>query len=162
MFFLLFLARKPYHIPKEEMARKDVKEKPDYHGIGEMSITDYSIIWQFQWYYMDRLKTPRFPCEKRIHSKGHLNLTTEVLKDFSPGVFNRLCVTHYKNLEQRKFRTKQQANNISLFKSNSKSYGCQLIELTGSIPFSTFLDTSWTYGCQLRQITRSVGSSIFK
>ena len=91
---------------------------------------------------MDLLKTPRFPCQKRIHNKGHLNLTTKVLKGFSPGVFNRLCVTHNKNLGQRKFRAKEQANNISLFKSNSKSYGCKLIRLTGSIPFPAFLDTS--------------------
>ena len=91
---------------------------------------------------MDLLKTPRFPCQKKIHNKGHLNLTTKVLKGFSPGVFNRLCATSNKNLEQRKFRTKEQVYNISLFKGNSKSYGCQLIRLTGSIPFSTFLDTS--------------------
>ena len=71
---------------------------------------------------MDLLKVPRFPYQKRIHNKGHLNLATEVLKGFSPGVFNRLCVTHNKNLEQRKFRTKEQANNISLFKSSSGSY----------------------------------------
>ena len=39
MLLLLFLARKPYHIPWEKMARKDVEEESDYHGIGEMSIT---------------------------------------------------------------------------------------------------------------------------
>ena len=39
MLFLLFLACKPYHIPQEKMARKDVKEEYDYHGRGEMSIT---------------------------------------------------------------------------------------------------------------------------
>ena len=93
---------------------------------------------------MDLLKAPRFPYQKRkrIHNKGHLNLATEVLKGFSPGVFNRLCVTHNKNLEQQKSRTKERANNISLFKSNFESYGCQLRQLTGSIPSSIFLDTS--------------------
>ena len=93
---------------------------------------------------MDLLKAPRFPYQKRkrIHNKGHLNLATEVLKGFSPVVFNRLCVTHNKNLEQRKSRNKERANNISLFKSNSESYGCQLRQLTGSIPSSIFLDTS--------------------
>ena len=40
-------------------------------------------------------------------------MATEVLKGFSPGVFNRLYATHNKNLEQRKYRTKEQANNIS-------------------------------------------------
>ena len=91
---------------------------------------------------MDLLKIPRFPHQKRIRNKGDLNLATEVLKGFSPGVFNGLCVNHNKNLEQRKFRTKVRANNISLFKSNSDSYGCQLRQLTESIPSSISLDTS--------------------
>ena len=103
----------------------------------------YSIIWQFQWYYMDLLKVPRFSYQKRIHNKGHLNLATEVLKGLSPGVFNRLYVPHNKNLEQPKFRTKERAN-ISLFKSNSERYDYQLRQLTGSIPSSIFVDTSWT------------------
>ena len=91
---------------------------------------------------MDLLKVPRFPYQKGIHNKGHLNLATEVLKGFSPGVFNRLYVIHNKNLEQRKFRTKGWANNISLFKSNSETYGYQPRQLTGSISTSVFLDTS--------------------
>ena len=85
---------------------------------------------------MNLLKATRFP-----HQFQHLNLATEVLKGFNPGVFNRLCVTHNKNLEQQKFRTKERANNVSLFKSNSESYGCQLRHLTGTIPSSIFLDT---------------------
>ena len=36
-------------------------------------------------------------------------MATEVLKGFSPGIFNRLYITHNKNLEQWKFRTKEQA-----------------------------------------------------
>ena len=68
---------------------------------------------------MDLLKGPRFPYQKRIHNKGDFSLEIEALKGFSPGVFNKLYVTHNKNLEQRKFRMKEQANNISLFKSNS-------------------------------------------
>ena len=90
---------------------------------------------------MDLLKAPRFPNQNRIQNEGHLNLATEVLKGFSTGVFNRLCVTHNKNLGQREFRTKEQANNFSLFRSNSESYGCQLKQLTGSIPFPIFSDT---------------------
>ena len=109
---------------------------------------------------MDLLKAPRFPYQKIIQNKGHLNLTTEVLKEFIPGVFNRLFVTDKKNLEQQKFKTKEWANNISLFKSNSESYPCQLRQLMGNIPSSIFLDTSWIYGCQLRQLTGSMGSSI--
>ena len=70
---------------------------------------------------MDLFKVPRFHYLKSIHNKGRLNLATEVLKSFSPGVFNRLYVTQDKNLEQWKFRPKERANNISLFKSNSES-----------------------------------------
>ena len=63
---------------------------------------------------MDLFKVPRFPYLKSIHNKGHLNLATEILKSFSPGVFNRLYVTHDKNLGQRKFRPKERANNSEL------------------------------------------------
>ena len=43
MLFLLFLARKPYRIPYEKMARKDVIKESVYHGINEMSIK-YSLV----------------------------------------------------------------------------------------------------------------------
>ena len=91
---------------------------------------------------MDLLKVPRFSYQKRIHNKGHFNLAAEVLKGFSPGVFNRLYVNHDKNLEQRKFRTRVRANNIFLYKYNSESYGCQFRQLIGNIPSLIFLDTS--------------------
>ena len=39
MLLLLSLPRKLYHIAREKMARKDVREGSDYHGIGEMSVT---------------------------------------------------------------------------------------------------------------------------
>ena len=91
------------------------------------------------------LKAPRFPYQKRIHHKGHLNLATEVLRGFSPGVFNSAFVTHNKHLEQQKIRTKEQAINISLFKITSESYGCQLRQLIGTILFSIFLDNPWIY-----------------
>ena len=32
-----------------------------------------------------------------LHNKKHLNFKTESLKDFSRGVFHRLCVTHNKS-----------------------------------------------------------------
>ena len=82
---------------------------------------------------MDLLKAPRFPYQKRIHIKEHINLATEALKGFNPGIVNRICVTYNKNLEQRKFRTKKRTNNVSPFKSNSESYDCQLQHLTGGI-----------------------------
>ena len=44
---------------------------------------------------MDLLKTPRFTYQKRLHNKRYLNLATWILKGFSPGVFNRLCVLLY-------------------------------------------------------------------
>ena len=74
---------------------------------------------------MDLLKAPRFPYQKRIQNEG-----------------------------QRTFRTKERANNISLFKSNSENCNCQLRQLTGSIPSSIFLDPSWIYCCQVRQSTQ--------
>ena len=46
---------------------------------------------------MDLFKAPWFPYKKRSHNKGQLNLATEVLKGFSRGVFNNLCVTHRKS-----------------------------------------------------------------
>ena len=46
---------------------------------------------------MDLLKLSRFPYQKRLRNKGRLNLATEVLKGFSPAVFNRLCVTQIKS-----------------------------------------------------------------
>ena len=46
---------------------------------------------------MDLLNVLRYLYQKRLHDKGHLNLATEVLKVFSPGAFNRLCVTHSKS-----------------------------------------------------------------
>ena len=83
----------------------------------------------FQRYYMDLLKAPRFPYQKSIRSKGHHNSAKEVLNVFSPCVFNRLCVTHNKHLEQRKFRTKERGNNISYFKSNSSGYPLQIFQI---------------------------------
>ena len=91
---------------------------------------------------MDLLKFQRFPYQKRIHNKGYLNLATEIFQGFSPGVFNRLYVTRNKILKQKKFRTKEGANNISVLKSNCESYCSQFTQLTGSIPSSIFLDTS--------------------
>ena len=50
---------------------------------------------------MDLFKVPRSPYQKRVHNKGHLNLATEVPMGFSAGVFNKLYVTHNKNLEPK-------------------------------------------------------------
>ena len=76
------------------MTRKDVKEESDFNRRGDMSI----IVWFGNFSencYL--LKAPRFPYKKRLQNKGHINLVTEVLKGFSPSVFNRLCVTHSKS-----------------------------------------------------------------
>ena len=43
------------------------------------------------------LHAPRLSYQKRLRNKGHLNSATEVLKDFSPGVFNRFYITHSKS-----------------------------------------------------------------
>ena len=55
---------------------------------------------------MDLLKALRFPYQKRLHDKEHLNLATEVLKGFSPGVLSRLCVTHSKSSNSRNLEPK--------------------------------------------------------
>ena len=49
---------------------------------------------------MDLSKTPMFLYQRRLYNKGHLNLTTEVPKKFSPDVFNRLRVTHNKSSDK--------------------------------------------------------------
>ena len=46
---------------------------------------------------MDLLKVPRFRYQKGLHNKGTFNLATEVLKDYSPSIFNMLCVTQSKS-----------------------------------------------------------------
>ena len=43
------------------------------------------------------MKVPVFLYLKRLHSKGHLDLAIEIMKGFSPDVFNRLCVNHSKS-----------------------------------------------------------------
>ena len=43
------------------------------------------------------VENSRFPYKKRFHNKGSINLAKQVLKGFSPGVFNILCVTHSKS-----------------------------------------------------------------
>ena len=41
MLFVLFLVPKPHHIAYGKMARKDVKERSDYQGRGDM----INIVW---------------------------------------------------------------------------------------------------------------------
>ena len=62
------------------MARKSVIEEPEYHGRGDKNSESYT----------ELLEAPRFSYQKRFHNKGHLNLVTEFLKGFTPGVFNSL------------------------------------------------------------------------
>ena len=69
------------------MARKSVIVEPEYHGRGDKStIIYYDLIIPV--FYTELLEAPRFPYQKRFHNKGHLNLATKVLKDFSSGLFN--------------------------------------------------------------------------
>ena len=46
---------------------------------------------------MDLSKVRRYSYQARLHDKGQLNLATEVLKSFSPGVSDMFCVTHIKS-----------------------------------------------------------------
>ena len=43
------------------------------------------------------VKVPRFSYQKRLYSKGYLNLAKKILKSFSPGVLSRFCVTRSKS-----------------------------------------------------------------
>ena len=88
VFFLTFSSNTPSHnIRKMALLSKSVIEEPEYHGKGhESTIIYYMLIIPV--IYTDLLEAPRFPYQKRFHNKGHLNLATEVLKGFSPGVFN--------------------------------------------------------------------------
>ena len=53
---------------------------------------------------------------EKIPQKRHLNLATEVRKGFSPGVFNRLCVTRRKSnrTEIKNLKSKEWADTIFL------------------------------------------------
>ena len=89
MFFLLtFSSNTPSHnIRKMTLLSKSVVEEPEYHGKGhEITIIYYMLIIPV--ILTDLLEAPRFPYLKRFHNTGYLNLATEVLKGFSPGVFN--------------------------------------------------------------------------
>ena len=55
---------------------------------------------------MDLLKVPRFPYKKNLRNKGHLTLETEVLKEFSRGAFNSVCLTHSKMSNNRNLEPK--------------------------------------------------------
>ena len=121
----------------------------EHYSIGNSSDATW-ICWKLQ----------GFPIRKESRIKDTSIWQKKFWKVLVQAFSNRLCVTHNKNLEQRKFRTKGRINNISLFKSNSERYGNQLRQLTVSIPSSIFLDISWIYGCQLRQLKESIGSSI--
>ena len=63
---------------------------------------------------MDLSKTPMFLYQRRLYNKGHLNLTTEVPKKFSPDVFNRLRVTHSKSSDKGNFELKSDLKIFSL------------------------------------------------
>ena len=89
VFFLTFSSNTPSHNIRKRalLSKKSVIEEPEYHGKGhESTIIYYMLIIPV--IYTDLLEAPRFPYQKRFHNKGHLNLAMEVLKGFSPGVFN--------------------------------------------------------------------------
>ena len=106
----MFLARKNY----PSISRNDNKRRSGGIWLSRKTWKEhYDIVWQFQWFYMDLLKVPRFPYQKRFHNKGYLNLATETLTGFSLYAFNRLCVTHEKSSNNGNLEPKSQL--ISLF-----------------------------------------------
>ena len=72
------------------MTRKSVIVEPEYHGRGDKNTITYHdlIIPVILHRAVGGSHAPRFPCQKRLRNERHLNLATEVLKDFSPRVFN--------------------------------------------------------------------------
>ena len=66
---------------------KSVIEEPEYHGKGHNSTMIY-----YEMLIPVILHRSVGGCKvsvsERFHNKGHLNFATEVLKGFSPGVFN--------------------------------------------------------------------------
>ena len=71
------------------MERKIVIVEPEYEYDGR---GDKSTIIYYDWINPVILHRSvggsKVLLSKRFHNKGHLNLSTEVLKGFSPGVFN--------------------------------------------------------------------------
>ena len=79
---------------------KSVIEEPKYHGRGHKNTIIYNDLIITVIFMQSCWRAPRFPFEKRFHSKGHLNLAAVVLKGFSPGVSNsHLCNSQYDQLE---------------------------------------------------------------
>ena len=83
------------------MARRSVIEELEYNRRGDKSaITYYDFIVPVT-SHSSAGGSKFHTIKKRFHNKGHFNLATEVLKGFSPGVFNSpsfnsQCDTHSK------------------------------------------------------------------
>ena len=65
---------------------------------------------------MDLLKVKRFSYRKRLHNIGQYSLVAAGLKDFSPGVFKRLFVTHNKSTNNGSLGPKNELITFSSFK----------------------------------------------
>ena len=86
---------------------------------------------------MNLLKDPRFLYHERLYNKLHLNLATEVLKDFSLNVFDRFYVTDTKSSGNGYLEPKSELIN-NLLQGSSERYACQLRQLMGRIASSIF------------------------
>ena len=103
------------------------------------------------------VKVPSFSYQKRLYSKGYLNLAKKILKSFSPGVFNRFCVTRSKSNNNGNLEPKSEL--IILFLGSFESFVCQLRQLMGNIEFNFFWVTPKTR--VFNSDTRSLDSSWF-
>lgn len=72
---------------------------------------------------MDLLKVQRFPYQKRRHNKGNFTLPTEVLKSYSPDLFNRSCVTQSKSKKNGNLEPKSELITFFFFKVTLKATG---------------------------------------
>ena len=69
---------------------------------------------------MNVLKVSRFSCQKRLHKKERVNLAEELLEGFSPCIFNRLCVTHFKSSSNGNLDPKSEMVTFFFFKGALK------------------------------------------
>ena len=70
---------------------------------------------------MDVLKVQRFSYRKILHNIGHHSLVAAGLKDFSPGIFKRLFVTHSRSTNNGSLELENELIIFSFFKVAPKA-----------------------------------------
>ena len=70
---------------------------------------------------MDLLKSLRFPYQKRLQNKGPPRFGNKHSEGFSPGIFNKLCVTHSKSSNSGKLEQKSKLISFIFLKVTLKA-----------------------------------------